>query len=124
MELDLFNKFEQLLDNIKVDWNEEKKKDQDMVASLSHLIEDQQRNQELNMNVSKYGQDLFKYFCNHQDRSKIAIKDFKAIPLQLYHALLDEHIFNVNGPKGSPEFYAVRVPGIQLSSLDYVRTSP
>ena len=57
---------------------------------LCELIRNQQRKQESldesKVKASKYGYDLFRYFCDHQDRSKIIIKDFKSIPFSFLNS--------------------------------------
>ena len=82
-ELKIFNKFEELLNNSRVDWNQNNKKGQRVIEMVTELVRYQQTEQaydETTSKSSKYGYDLFKYFCTHQDRAKIVIKDYKSIP--------------------------------------------
>ena len=44
--------------------------------------------------ISKYGQEIFGYYCNHQYRQRISIRNFRAMPSKLYNALFVSCITN------------------------------
>ena len=95
-ELEIFTKFESLLDNFKVEWNESDQNGRQNITTLAQLIQYQQTGAITDMTktipmTTEYGRELFEYFCIHGNRSKIAIKNFESIPKQLYQALFSEN---------------------------------
>eukprot|EP01084_Bolivina_argentea_P112047 199855_1 len=98
-ELLMLNKFQKTLHNQTVIWNENDKNTQKMINALQTLIKDQQT-ANANVNIdefkedekdtlysSKYGRDLFDYFCNNSNTKSVEIKQFTSLPVQLKNAL-------------------------------------
>eukprot|EP01084_Bolivina_argentea_P112707 200989_1 len=89
-ELEMLNKFQKIIQNQIVGWN--KDKDQHMVHALEILITNQQkyRTQPLNDNnqqqqkkstyITDYGARLFRFFCHHQNTTKVCIRHFESLP--------------------------------------------
>ena len=86
-ELKLFNQFERLLSDFKVDWN---KNDTDANMLASFINQKLTKNDEVEEKYEvqrEYAMDLFEYFCDHQDRKQIIIQNFASLPNIIYESL-------------------------------------
>eukprot|EP01083_Nonionella_stella_P285217 970867_1 len=99
-ELFMFNKFQQMIQNHKVEWNTKHKLEKKMIKALVTLIEFEQNNNDNssdeiafpqaianNKLITKYGMNLFHYFCTNNDTTKVEIKNVKSLPSEIYNAL-------------------------------------
>eukprot|EP01084_Bolivina_argentea_P152845 266541_1 len=93
-ELKIFNNFQKAIKNEPVEWNEDTKRGSQMIDSLVELIKYQQEpskklngNQNDKLSISKYGQELFNYFCNNKSTTSVCVNDYKSLPLGLRKAL-------------------------------------
>eukprot|EP01084_Bolivina_argentea_P146528 256532_1 len=108
-ELVMLNRFQKMVKNQNITWNDKPK----MLSDLVTLIRWQRatRSETITMNaneeeksnsqtqlvsplrgnyITKYGKDLFEYFCNNPNRKWICIKNFRALPAELKNALFNE----------------------------------
>eukprot|EP01084_Bolivina_argentea_P066653 121522_1 len=101
-ELLLLNAFQQMVKNQSVNWSDKKlnKKlnNKKLIDALVISIRNQQeinkqgeekQKEETNKTLTKYGNELFSYFCNNPKRTWITIKDYTSLPLTLQHALFE-----------------------------------
>eukprot|EP01084_Bolivina_argentea_P023070 42958_1 len=97
-ELSLFNLFQKMVQNQHVDWNSY---NNNMCNSLIKLIQTQKtinmkkKNNEQMKKVKDYGQQLFDYFCNNENTTKIGINNIQKLPTALCKVLF-ENINNIS----------------------------
>eukprot|EP01084_Bolivina_argentea_P281366 481398_1 len=111
-ELSMLNKFQKMLKNQNIKWNDESK----MVDALVILIKQQQiinvnENGNNNKNdkqetkydatiesnnkyITKYGKELFNYFCNNKNTWSVWINDYKSLPIKLQTVLFTDSLHN------------------------------
>ena len=106
-EVSAFVKFQELLDGFEVHWDTHSKAGKDMIDMITKLIHNRQRQGVMQredledeekreiievQSITTYGYELFSYFCQHQDRHTISIKNFKSIPSSIYELLFGQFI--------------------------------
>eukprot|EP01084_Bolivina_argentea_P192902 331050_1 len=85
LELDMFNKFQMMLENEVVVWSEW---DKNMIDALSMLIQGHSgKRKPKNEYVTEFGKKLFEAYCKNTNLVKIAIRNVTAMSRQLYSAL-------------------------------------
>eukprot|EP01084_Bolivina_argentea_P011145 20824_1 len=94
-ELQMLNKFQQMVQNQAVSWD---KKDKQMIDALVFLIKKHQQSdadvvQLANKHfeskyITKYGTSLFNYFCQSPNTTKIELNNHTSLPEKLRTALL------------------------------------
>ena len=84
MELSLFNKFQRLIQNEKIEW----KKDQP--EQLVKFIEQQQKYESTanDANAMNYGKGLFNCFCRHRNTITVKINDYKSLNQHISNSLI------------------------------------
>eukprot|EP01084_Bolivina_argentea_P003991 7563_1 len=108
-ELLLFNIFQKMITNQHVKWDETNEKHRKQIRTLTVLIKKQQNldivpqveeNKQYekiedkkslklkHVKITKYGEQLFHYFCTKT--TQITIKDIKSFPIEIYNALFVE----------------------------------
>eukprot|EP01084_Bolivina_argentea_P297487 512520_1 len=102
-ELHMFNKFQQILNNEIIKWDTRRKETKQLIATLKILIVQKQNSNEVQSKhliptseplfsentITKYGVELFNYFCDHQE--KVIIQTFTSLPSELYKVLFTEN---------------------------------
>eukprot|EP01084_Bolivina_argentea_P082711 149758_1 len=94
-ELSMLNKFQRMMGNQTVKWNENKKQDNKMIQCLVELIQHKKNHDETfnEQSITTYGKELFDYFCNNSKTTKICIKNYTSLPTRLKTVLFsnDKH---------------------------------
>eukprot|EP01084_Bolivina_argentea_P177483 306906_1 len=105
-ELIMLNNFQKMVKNQIVNWTDNENENK-MIFDLVKLIEAKtQKTKQQNLDIltdekeeekyngymksyyiTKYGRELFDYFCSNKNRQWICIKNFKSLPLPLKNAL-------------------------------------
>ena len=110
--MQLYNKFQDLLDNIDVEWDENKESGQHMIETLVILLRHQQSNSNPSnadehmknspIEITEYARELFDYFCKHRERRNITIRNFSSLPSILYQQLFTTEETVAGSDKHSP----------------------
>ena len=97
-ELSMLNEFQRVIQNQYIDWDEDNDKIKEIINGLCILIRNQQKinkdqkdeEEKVDSGISKYGQELFGYFCNHINTTSIGIKDYLSMTEKLKFALFSK----------------------------------